>query len=173
MKVSVNENIVTENRKQKMTIPTVYLICGFLGAGKTTYAKKLAQSTGAIHLNPDEICMKRYKREEYENNWEYCFSQTVDYLWEQTAAYVRQNKDVILDMGFWSKSSRKEARKKVIKMGANVKGYYIYAPDVFLKQRIMSRKGKIAEQNFLNFDIIKKSFEEPSEDENFIMINNF
>lgn len=151
----------------------VYLICGFLGAGKTTYSKKLSQEIGAIHLNPDEVCMKKYKPQEYETDWEYCFSQTVDYLWKQTSVYVHQNKDVIFDMGFWSKKSREEAVGKIKQMGANPVICYVYAPDTVLKQRIMSRKGKIAEQNFLNFDIIKKSFEEPSEDENFIMIKNF
>ena len=86
--------------------PTIYLICGFLGAGKTTYSKKLAESSGAFHLNPDEICMQRYTAEEYENNWEFCFAQTIDSLWQEIADYVKQKHDVVFDVGFWTKSSR-------------------------------------------------------------------
>ena len=86
--------------------PTIYLICGFLGAGKTTYSKKLAESSGAIHLNPDEICMQRYTAEEYENNWEFYFVQTIDFLWQEIADYVKQKHDVVFDVGFWTKSSR-------------------------------------------------------------------
>lgn len=49
-----------------MTKPTYYLVCGFLGAVKTTHSKKLAQETGAIHLNPDEWCVKLFSKTEYE-----------------------------------------------------------------------------------------------------------
>ena len=49
-----------------MTVPVCYLICGFLGAGKTTYSQKLSKETGAIHLNPDEWCIKLFSKEEYE-----------------------------------------------------------------------------------------------------------
>ncbi len=153
--------------------PIVYLICGFLGAGKTTYSKKLAFDTGAVHLNPDEVCMQRYKPEEYENNWEYCFAQTLDFLWHEIETYIKNNQDVIFDVGFWSKSSREEAVSKISQMGGKPVIYYVYAPDDILKQRLMSRKGKIAEQNILNFDSIKKSFEEPTKDEHPVIINNF
>lgn len=152
---------------------TVYLICGFLGAGKTTYSQKLAQDTKAIHLNPDEICMQKYSPEEYETNWEACFAQTLDFLWQEIGKHIKNNQDVIFDVGFWSKSSRNEAVAKVKQLGGTPIIYYIYAPDYILKQRIKSRTGKIAEHNFLHFDDIKQSFEAPSPDENFITINNF
>ena len=148
-------------------------MCGFLGAGKTTYSKKLAQNTGAQHLNPDEFCMQKYPPEEYENNWEACFVQTLEYLWQEIATYIKHYKDVIFDMGFWTKSSRKQAVNKIKQMGGNPIIYYIYAPDEVLKQRLKTRTGKIAEQNLLQFDIIKKSFEEPSQDEVFVTIKNY
>ena len=154
-------------------IPTVYLICGFLGAGKTTYSKKLAQEIGAIHLNPDEVCMQRYKSEEYETNWVFCFTQTINHLWQEISTLIKQNKDVIFDVGFWTKTSRKEAINKIKQMGGNSIVYYIYAPDTVLKQRLTTRRGKIAEQNLLHFDNIKKSFEEPTQDEIFITIKNY
>ncbi len=153
--------------------PTIYLICGFLGAGKTTYSKKLAKEKNAIHLNPDEVVMKRYSKEEYENNWEACFAETMDFLWQETASYIQQNKDIIFDVGFWDKASRVIAKEKATKLGATPIIYYIYAPDEILKQRISSRKGKIAEHNLLHFDDIKKYFEEPSDDETFITIKNY
>ena len=34
--------------------PIVYLICGFIGAGKTTFAKKLEEKTGAVRITKDE-----------------------------------------------------------------------------------------------------------------------
>ena len=153
--------------------PTIYLICGFLGAGKTTYSKKLAETSGAIHLNPDEVCMQKYSPEEYEKNWALCFAQTIDFLWQEIANYIQQNCDVVFDVGFWSKSSRQDAINRVINMGGKPIIHYIYAPDDILKQRLKMRTGKIAEHNLQNFDNIKKYFEAPSPDENFVTIKNY
>lgn len=154
-------------------VSVVYLICGFLGAGKTTYSRKLAEKSRMIHLNPDEVCMQRYSQEEYENNWDFCFAQTFEFLWSEIADYIRQGQDVIFDVGFWTKSSREEAVKKVKQMGGNPIVHYVYAPDYVLKQRLMIRTGKIAEHNLKYFDDIKKSFEAPTADESCVVIENY
>lgn len=38
--------------------PTAYVICGFIGAGKTTFARKLEKETGAIRITKDEWMIK-------------------------------------------------------------------------------------------------------------------
>ena len=52
---------------------TIHLICGFMGFGKTTLAKKLAEETGAVRLTPDEIMAERYGRNlpepEFRQKW--------------------------------------------------------------------------------------------------------
>lgn len=156
-----------------MTVPVCYLICGFLGAGKTTYAQRLAQKTGAIHLNPDEWCIKLFSKEEYEQNWNECFSKTIDYLWGKAAKYAKQGKSVVFDMGFWTKESRQDAIKQANGFGFSSVIHYIYAPDDILKQRITSRKGTIADYNLKHFDELKKQFEEPKDIEQAIKIKNY
>ena len=150
-----------------------YIICGFLGAGKTTYSKKLAQETGAMHLNADEYCMELFSKDEYEENWEECFLKTLEYLWEIALELSKIEKSVILDIGFWSKQSRDEAYKKALELGFLPIVHYVYAPDNILKERIAKRKGAIAENNIKNFDEIKKLFEEPGMGEKYIKIDNF
>ena len=44
----------------------VYILQGFLGAGKTTFARKLAAETGAEVLCPDAYCLSCFSPEEYE-----------------------------------------------------------------------------------------------------------
>lgn len=152
---------------------TLYLICGFLGAGKTTFSKKLAREKQAIHLNPDEACCKLFSKQEYENNWEECFAKTMDILWNEATKAIKSGTDVIFDAGFWSKASRDKARQKARDIGAEPIVYYLYAPDEELKHRISQRKGRIAENNIKNFQTIKKLFEEPSGREIFVRINHF
>lgn len=152
--------------------PTIYLICGFIGAGKTTYSQKLAGDINAVHLNPDEFCMKLFTPQEYETNWDKCFSQTVNMLWEKAAEFAREDKNVVFDLGFWSKKERQQACQKAEKLGFVPVIYYVYAPDDVLKKRISTRKGIIAEQNLKNFNKIKELFEAPSDDEFYRLINN-
>ena len=156
-----------------MSLPICYLICGFLGAGKTTYSQKLSKETGAIHLNPDEWCMKLFSKKEYEQNWNKCFSETIEYLWKKAEEYAKNGKSIIFDMGFWTKQSRQEATEKSIKLGFSPLVYYVYAPDDILKQRISKRSGTIADYNLQHFDELKQQFEEPSTDEEYVLIKNY
>lgn len=156
-----------------MDKPICYLICGFLGAGKTTYSKQLSQKTGAIHLNPDDYCMKLFSKEEYEKNWDRCFGETIEHLWEKATEYARQGKSIIFDMGFWTKQSRYEAIERAIHSGFNPIIHYVYAPDSTLKERISKRQGTIADYNFNHFDELKKRFEEPEEKEQYVKIKNY
>ena len=140
----------------------IYLICGFLGAGKTTFATQLAKEKNAVHLNPDEWCLKLFSKEEYEENWDRCFDKTLDILWDKIAEYARANKSVVFDMGFWPKQSRMEAKRKAEHLGIEAVLYYIYTSDAVSKERISKRSGAIAEYNLKHFDEVKKRFEEPN-----------
>lgn len=151
---------------------TIHLICGFLGAGKTTFSHKLVKEVNAILLNPDEWCMKLYSPEEYETNWNSCFDKTVELLWQKAGEYIAVGKDIVFDMGFWSKRSRDTARLKALELNAKCILYYVYAPDQILKERLAKREGVIAKNNLLNFDNLKKSFEEPQKNEEFILIRS-
>ena len=156
-----------------MTVPVCYLICGFLGAGKTTYSQKLAKETGAIHLNPDQYCMELFDKTEYEENWDECFSKTITLLWEKASEYAKNGKSVIFDMGFWTKISRDEAIKKAVELGFLPIIHYVCAPDEILKQRISARKGAIAEYNLKHFDELKKEFEVPTKTEKYVKYDNY
>lgn len=152
---------------------TLHIIQGFLGAGKTTFSQKLAMEINAVHLNPDEWCVKLFSKQEYEQNWEKCFTQIREILWEKNKAYLLNGTDVIFDSGFRDKESRLYAQSIAIECGAEFKHYYIYVPDDIAKQRIAMRTGKIAENNLKNYNLIKKLFAEPDADEMAIVIHNY
>ena len=49
---------------------TVYLICGFIGSGKTTFAKKLEKETGAIRITKDEWLISLFGHDPSIPNYE-------------------------------------------------------------------------------------------------------
>lgn len=151
----------------------VFLICGFLGAGKTSISKQLTQEYDAEYMNVDNHVMEMFSPDEYESNWEECFTAAEEDLWQQIQQCATTNKNVVFDVGFWTRESRDAARRRATQSGMEPIMYYVYAPDEILKQRIANRPGKIAENNIKNFDTIRKMFEEPKTDEDFVRIDNF
>lgn len=91
-------------------MPTVHMIHGFVGAGKTTFAKKLEQEIRAVRFSPDEWMCDLYGNNppagtfrEYENN--------IRAVVRKIAGKVlAAGADVILDEGFWTKSGCEETR---------------------------------------------------------------
>src|ERR1017187_10193111 len=107
---------------------TVHLIHGYLGSGKTTFAKDLERRTGGLRITLDD--------------WTIGLSEdhvSVDYalldrvttllndLWPHTV--VAGVHDVILDYGFWSRDGREKARAKAAEIGAEVMLYEVMCPD--------------------------------------------
>ncbi len=151
----------------------LFLICGFLGAGKTTVSKQLTQQYDAEYMNVDSHVTQLFTRDEYENNWEACFTVAEHDLWQKIRLCAQSDTNVVFDVGFWTRKSRDVARARARQIGMTPIVYYVYAPDKVLKERIAQRSGKIAENNIKNFDTIKPMFEEPQSDEEFVRIDNF
>jgi len=153
---------------------TLYIIQGFIGAGKSTFSKKLSSEKMAVHLNPDECVSKLYKKSEYMNNWDACFNNTLNYLWQKAEELLKSGEDVVFDMGFWLKKDRDFAKALAKKCNSNFVHYYLYVPDEILKERIIkTRPPEWAERHIANFDKNKSFFEEPRSDEDVVVINNF
>ncbi|MGH1351774.1 MAG: AAA family ATPase [Methyloligellaceae bacterium] len=147
------------------SISVLTIVQGFIGAGKTTWSKKLAHETGALRLNADEFCEENFTARELEENWEECFSSAVDKLWCIAQQELKNGNNVILDFGFWSYSSRQQARKLASDLNIHFRHIYINTPDNILLERLKARSGQIAKKNLDNFDCLKEQFEPPNEDE--------
>lgn len=87
-------------------MPTIHLMCGFIGFGKTTVAKELAQKISAVRFTHDEIMLERYGRN--PENFAEKYKIVDDYIRTETEKHISQNHDVILDYGFWTHEKRKE-----------------------------------------------------------------
>lgn len=153
---------------------TLYIIQGFIAAGKSTFSRNLAIETNAIHLNPDEWVTKLYKKEIYMNNYSECFDNTLEILWDKTKDYLNRGYDVIFDMGFWKREDRVYARSIADECDANVIHYYLNVPSKILKERIIKTRSKEwAEIHINNFEKNLSEFEPPFEDEHAIVISNY
>jgi len=134
-----------------MSKPTLKIIHGFIGSGKTTYSKDLSEKTGSIRLNADEYCEINFSKEDLETNWNDCFSQAISSLYILTEYHLKNGESVILDFGFWDRKSRDYARNLARQTGADFQHIYLDTADNIIMDRLRKRSGAIALRNIQNF----------------------
>lgn len=91
----------------RSTPPTVHLLCGLSGAGKTTLARELEVSLPAVRFSLDEWMLRpypglHYATEDYGSRAETC----KNLIWETALQVLRAGTDVVLDWNQWSRDRR-------------------------------------------------------------------
>jgi len=146
-------------------MPTLHLICGLPGSGKTTLAKKLEKELPALLLTPDEW-MSRILGDGYDEKKRAVIESI---QWEIAQQVLCLGIDVILEFGFWSRKERDDFRVKAKALGATTKLYYLNVSRDELWKRIEKRNAKLPPHTFkikeTDLDEWSKSFEEPIPDE--------
>lgn len=153
---------------------TVYLICGFIGAGKTTFSKKLAEETGAIRVTKDEWMVKIFgnkapNREDFSVLDTNVANLAIKFALELAGRGV----DVILDEGYWVRSQRDELKERIEQIGARWVLYYVETPMEEMKERVVNRTINPGKESFEiseeMFDSYVKYWQPPTTDEGFVL----
>jgi predicted kinase/GNAT superfamily N-acetyltransferase len=147
--------------------PIVHFVCGFLGAGKTTYAKALAALESAIRFSIDELYLRLFADGPTHALDQRALDRllgVVNELWPQVA---EAGTHVVLDFGFWRRALRDEVRKRASAVGADTQLHWLRCADDLALARCLSRNG--APDSFLisaeGFAELKSRFEPPASDE--------
>lgn len=124
------------NNKQ----PIAYVICGFIGAGKTTFARKLEKQTGAIRITKDEWIINIFGNKiTSDKNFEIYDKHITKLATDIAFKILKSGKDVIIDEGFWVKSQRDDIKKKILEVGAKPILYYVEHPVEKMRERVVTR----------------------------------
>jgi predicted kinase len=155
-------------------MPTVHLIHGYLGAGKTTFAKKLAEEVKGVRFNPDEWMARLYG----EDPPAYQFAERLDRVFalldDQWVRVARCGVDVVLDYGFWTHATRDVARQQAATVGASCRLYALQCPEATARARCLRRNAELQGSLYIadnTFDVLKARFEPLQTDEAYILIN--
>lgn len=122
-----------------MTPPTLYVMVGLPGAGKTTLAKRLEEEHAALRLTKDEWMMPLFGWGEFEDKREVVEAL----LWNIAARALSLGVNVVLDYGLWGLSERDDYRARAAALGARVQLHYLDAPIDELWRRIDARNKKL------------------------------
>lgn len=149
----------------------VYMTCGKICVGKSTYANTLRQKHNAVILSVDEITLALFGKDAGENHDLYV-ERAEKYLFEKSVELVNTGIDVVLDWGFWQKSERDFAREFYKSKGIECEIHYIDISDEEWKRRLEKRNKAVLSGECNAYyvdeglaDKFGRIFEKPTKDE--------
>ncbi len=123
----------------------VYLICGRICCGKTTYAQKICSENNAILLSVDEImlslfdqCCGRELHMEYER-------RIKNYLFDKSLEIIEKGFHVVLDWGFWTKEERNATKDFYKSRNIDCELHYIEIDNETWEYQLNKRNNEILE----------------------------
>ena len=155
-------------------MPTIHLMHGFVGSGKTSYAKRLERELGAFRFTHDEWMVKLYGVDPPQEKFAEYWKRVEELIWEVAARALSLGNDVILDFGFWTRASRDDARQRAKDLGADVKIYSFSCPEELMRARVQQRTAELPEGNlWINdaaFEEFKSRFQPLQDDEEHVVV---
>ncbi len=127
---------------------TLYLLIAPSGAGKTSWARKKSEETGAIHISSDAC---RFIVSGSEENQE-CSPQAFELARKMVSYFLYQEKDVIMDSTALTPRTRSEFVQIGRNFGARVVAVWFKTPIEVCKERNKNRSRTVPD------DVIDKQF---------------
>jgi len=126
----------------------IYMVCGPIGAGKTTIAHRLAEELGAIRFSEDEWLSRLFVPDAPSGLMDGSAEQIVQWatgryvrcreqIWQVCEQLIMQGKQVVLDGGLSTKEQRDELRDMAIMNSYQYQLHYVDADYHIRKNRVI------------------------------------
>jgi predicted kinase len=156
-------------------MPTVHLICGSTGAGKTTYAKALADRVRGVRFSIDEWMASLFLADRPDplilawavERTARCEKQ----MWAIADQLLARGTDVVYDVGLSKREHRDRFRARAGQVGAESKLHFLDIDAETRRERVRQRnEERRGEASFFvvtdpMFDWMERWFEAPDDDE--------
>lgn len=156
---------------------TLYLICGKMAAGKSTFAKELADRRHALLLSEDRWLADLYPDEVHDVASYVQFSNRLKGALESHIEnLLHRGVSMVLDFPANTLRQREWMRGLITKTGAPHELHYLIVPDDVCKSRLARRAleqpGRAATDTVEMFDRITAHFQAPTPEEGFNLIRH-
>lgn len=143
-------------------MPTAHLIHGYLGAGKTTFARQLERTVPAIRFSHDEWMTRLYGDNPPVEHFADCYRRVYEQVDEIWPRCLELGVDVVLDFGFWTRQDRDATRAKISALGAQARLYRLTCSEDEAWQRIEKRNTNLQGSLVIDrnaFEVFKARFQ--------------
>ncbi|WP_164935770.1 AAA family ATPase [Bradyrhizobium guangzhouense] len=156
-------------------MPTAHLIHGYIGAGKTTFARRLERQLPAIRFSHDEWMAALYGDDPPVDRFPEFHERVSKLIETHWTRCVELGLDVVLDFGFWSRTQRSQIRATVLALGGSARLYRLECPDDEAWRRVERRNLHLDGSLLIvrhTFDALKSRFEPLGDDEDRIEVHS-
>lgn len=94
--------------KLSLTKPTLVMLYGFPGAGKTYFARQLAESVGAAHISSDRLRYELFEKPQYTKQENDIVEHLMEYMSEE---FLKAGVGVVYDSNAMRGSQRRKLRE--------------------------------------------------------------
>jgi predicted kinase len=158
-----------QSKEPVKRIAVAHMLYGFAGAGKTTFARKLESTIGAVRFSHDEWMHRLYGANPSSEHFADYYQRVASLIWRYVEILLKRDQDVILDFGFWSRASRNEAREKITALGGQPRLYFLDCPIEVMRERVRERSLSVPDDSLWidehAFDLFRERFEPLAADE--------
>lgn len=120
-------------------MPVIYMLHGFVGAGKTIFARKLEREKRAVRFSHDEWMRERYGANPPSDRFAEYYDLVTEDIRLEAAGRLSRGQDIILDFGFWRRAERDAWRTWAALVGADLVLCHLYADQAVMKDRVLRR----------------------------------
>lgn len=155
-------------------MPTIHLIEGPVGAGKSTYAGKLALSQQAPHLNLDEWMVTLFSPDRPADGfmewYGECKRRCIQQIWDVACELLNTTDHVILELGLVQLADREDFYRRVDGTDFELRVHLLDTPLEVRRQRVRGRNEeqsgtfKMAVSDEM-FELANSFWQEPDEAE--------
>jgi predicted kinase len=153
---------------------TLHVFCGKMGAGKSTFARSLAASSGAVLLSEDDLLRDLYPGEITDLGTYVTLSGRIKRaLAGHICTLLRQGTSVVLDFPGNTIRQRAWFRQLIESSGAEHQLHYLNVSDATCRQQLRQRRataGGDPLQDDATFDALLAHFTPPSLEEQFTVV---
>ncbi len=155
-------------------MPTLHLVHGLPGTGKTTYAIRLARERRAVRFTPDEWMVTLHGTNPPEPLFRDQLAKIFTLIWEHAARVLAAGTDVVIDGGFWTRASRNDARRWAGERAVECRFYAMRCSLVEARHRVLQRTASLLpgtlEISAATFDFLAAQLEPMAADEPHIVV---
>jgi predicted kinase len=149
--------------------PTVHLLAGLNGAGKSTYARQLAAEQPAVRFTLDEWMLRLFALHYDDARYPDLARRCTALIWDTAQQVLAVGVDVVLDWNQWSRERRAFWRDQVVSAGQRAVLHYLpVSIDTAIARAQERRQRGPADAHVLDSEGIRHLaalFEVPAEDE--------
>lgn len=160
--------------KLQLNHPTLFLLYGYPGAGKTHFARELCEELQAAHVQGDRIRFELFEEPRYDRQENEIVSHLMEYM---AGEFLQSGISVVFDINAIRLSQRRELRELARRYKANIVLVWFQIDTETAFNRVVKRDRRKTDDRYSmpmdqpTFDAVASAMQNPTPTEDYVVVS--